>query len=177
LNFSFNHHFAPQTSSRRQHAPTTPTPPVLASRFDPVGRHDSRLARLGTSRKSRQPSVGSDLPFGVDRRFNHPLPVLICHRLILSRLFRSLLHQVLANLVGVADRFFDAEAFPAAIAILEPWWCSANLATLFNDRLGHHLNDRLWRLLLSSVDLSEVFDPGQIPLGSPRDFLRVPKQD
>jgi hypothetical protein len=44
--------------------------------------------------------------------------MLIGHRLILSRLFRSLLNQVLANLVGVADRFFDAKAFPAAIAIL-----------------------------------------------------------
>jgi hypothetical protein len=91
---------------------------VLASRLDPVGRHDSRLARLGTSRQSRQPSVGSDLSFGVCRRFDHPLPVLVCHRLILSRLFGSLLHQELANLVGVADRFFDAEAFPATVAIL-----------------------------------------------------------
>jgi hypothetical protein len=44
--------------------------------------------------------------------------MLVCHRLILSRLFGSLLHQELANLVGVADRFFDAETFPAAVAIL-----------------------------------------------------------
>jgi hypothetical protein len=103
--------------------------------------------------------------------------VLICHRLILSRLFGSLLHQVLANLVRVADRFFDAEAFPATVAILEPWWGSANLATLFDNRLGHHLDDCLWRLPGSSVDLPEVLDPCQIPLGSSRDFLGVPKQD
>jgi hypothetical protein len=103
--------------------------------------------------------------------------VLVCHRLILCRLFGSLLHQVLANLVRVADRFFDAEAFPAAIPILEPWWRSANLAVLFNDRLGHHLNDSLWRLLLSSVDLSKVLDPCQIPLGPSRDFLGVPEKD
>jgi hypothetical protein len=103
--------------------------------------------------------------------------MLICHRLILSRLFGSLLHQVLANLVGVADRFFDAETFPAAIAIFKPRWGSANLATLFDNRLRHHLDDRLWRLPLSSVDLLKVFDPGQIPLGSSRDFLGVPKQD
>jgi peptidoglycan biosynthesis protein MviN/MurJ (putative lipid II flippase) len=44
--------------------------------------------------------------------------MLICHRLILSRLFGSLLDQVLANLVGVADRFFDAKAFPATVSIL-----------------------------------------------------------
>jgi hypothetical protein len=103
--------------------------------------------------------------------------VLVGHRLILSRLFWSLLNQELANLVGVADRFFDAEAFPAAIAILEPWWRSANLTTLFDNRLGHHLDDSLRRLLCLSVDLSEVFDPGQVPLGSSRDFLGVPKQD
>jgi hypothetical protein len=100
--------------------------------------------------------------------------MLICHRLILSRLFGSLLHQELANLVRVADRFFDAEAFPATVAILEPWWGSANLATLFDNRLGHHLDDCLWRLFLFSVDLSEVFDPGQVPLGSSRDSLGVP---
>jgi hypothetical protein len=86
--------------------------------------------------------------------------VLVGHRLILSRLFRSLLHQELANLVRVADCFFDAETFPAAIPILEPWWRSANLATLLSDRIRHHLDDSPWRLLLSSVDLSEVFDPG-----------------
>jgi hypothetical protein len=103
--------------------------------------------------------------------------VLVCHRLILCRFFGSLLNQELANLVRVADRFFDAETFPTAIAILESWWRSANLATLFDNRLGHHLNGSLWRLLLSSVDLSEVFHPGQVPLGSSRDFLRVPKQD
>jgi hypothetical protein len=102
---------------------------------------------------------------------------LVCHRLILSRLFRSLLNQVLANLVGVANRFFDAEAFLATVAILEPWWRSANLAMLLSNRLRHHLDGSLWRLPLSSVDLSEVFDPGQIPLGPSRDFLGVPQQD
>jgi hypothetical protein len=95
----------------------------------------------------------------------------------LSRLFGSLLNQVLANLVGVADRFFDAEAFPATVTILEPWWRSANLATLFDNRLRHHLDGSPWRLLLSSVDRSEVFDTSQIPLGSSRDFLRVPQKD
>jgi hypothetical protein len=100
--------------------------------------------------------------------------MLICHRLILSRLFRSLLHQVLANFVRVADRFFDAETLPATVAILEPWWSPANFATLFDDRLGHHLDDSPWRLPLSSVDLSEVFDSCQVPLGPSRDFLRVP---
>jgi hypothetical protein len=103
--------------------------------------------------------------------------VLVCHRLILSRLFGSLLNQELANLVRVADRFFDAEAFPTTVAILKPWWRSANLATLFDNRLRHHLDDSLWRLLLSSVDLSEVFNPSQIPIGPSRDFLGVPKQD
>jgi hypothetical protein len=103
--------------------------------------------------------------------------MLICHRLILSRLFGSLLHQELANLVGVADSFFDAEAFPATVAILEPWWGSANLATLLGNRLGHHLDDCLWRLRCLSVDLSEVLDPGQVTLGPSRYFLGVPKQD
>jgi hypothetical protein len=103
--------------------------------------------------------------------------VLVGHRLILSRLFGSLLNQELANLVRVADRFFDAETLPATVAILEPWRSPANLATLLSDRIRHHLDDSPWRLLLSSVDLSEVLDPGQIPLGPSRDFLRVPKQD
>jgi hypothetical protein len=44
--------------------------------------------------------------------------MLIGHRLILSRLFGSLLHQELANLVGVADGFLNAKAFPATVAIL-----------------------------------------------------------
>jgi hypothetical protein len=87
------------------------------------------------------------------------------------------LNQELANLVRVANRFLDAETFPAAVAVLEPWWGAANLATLFDNRLGHHLNGSLCRLLLSSVDLPEVFDPGQVPLGPSRDFLGVPKQD
>jgi hypothetical protein len=103
--------------------------------------------------------------------------VLVCHRLILSRLFGSLLNQELTDLVRVADRFFNAEAFPATVAILEPWWRSANLATLFDNRLRHHLDDNLRRLLLFSVDLLEVLDPGQVPLGPSRDFLGVPKQD
>jgi hypothetical protein len=103
--------------------------------------------------------------------------VLVCHRLILSRFFRSLLNQVLANLVGVADRFFDAETFPAAVAILEPWWSSANLATLFDNRLSNHLNGSLRRLPCLSVDLPKVLDPGQIPLGPSRYFLRVPQKD
>jgi hypothetical protein len=100
--------------------------------------------------------------------------VLVSHRLILSRLFGSLLNQELTDLVRVADRFFNAETFPAAVAILEPWWRSANLTVLFDSRLGHHLNDSLWRLLCLSVDLSEVFDPGQVSLGSLRDSLCVP---
>jgi hypothetical protein len=103
--------------------------------------------------------------------------VLVGHRLILSRLFGSLLNQELANLVWVANRFFDAEAFPATVAILEPWRGSANLATLFDNRLGHHLDGSLWRSLFSSVDLSEVFGPCQVPLGPSRYFLGVPKQD
>jgi hypothetical protein len=44
--------------------------------------------------------------------------MLVGHRLILSRLFGSLLHQELANLVWVNDRFFDAETLPATVAIL-----------------------------------------------------------
>jgi hypothetical protein len=103
--------------------------------------------------------------------------MLVCHRLILSRFFRSLLHQELANFVRVADRFLDAETFPATVAILEPWWSPANLATLFDDRLGHHLDGSLWRLPLSSVELSEMLDPSQVPLGPSRYFLRVPKQN
>jgi hypothetical protein len=103
--------------------------------------------------------------------------VLVGHRLILSRLFRSLLHQELANLVGVADRFFDSKAFLATVAILEPWWRSANLAVLLSNRLGNDLDDSLCRLRCLSVNLSEVFDPSQIPLGSSRDFLGVPKQN
>jgi hypothetical protein len=42
------------------------------------------------------------------------------------------------------------------------------------NRLGNHLDDRLWRLFLFSVDLSKVLDPGQVPLGPSRDFLGVP---
>jgi hypothetical protein len=110
----------------------------------------------------------------VDRRLNQPLPVLVCHRLVLRRLFGSLLHQELANLVGVADRFFNSETFPATIAIFKSWWGAANLATLFDNRFGHHLNDSLLRLRCLSVDLSEVFDPSQIPLGPSRDFLGMP---
>jgi hypothetical protein len=100
--------------------------------------------------------------------------VLICHRLILSRLFRSLFNQVLANLVGVDDRFFYRETILTPVSILHGSFGPANVAVPFDNRLGHHLNDRPWRSLLFSVDLSKVFDPGQIPLGPSRDFLRVP---
>jgi hypothetical protein len=103
--------------------------------------------------------------------------VLVGHRLILSRLLRSLFHQVLANLVWVDDRFFEREAILAPIAILDRWRSPANIAMPFDNRLGHHLNDRPWRLLLSSVDLPKVLDPGQIPLGPSRDFLGMPQQD
>jgi hypothetical protein len=100
--------------------------------------------------------------------------VLVRHRLILSRLLRSLFHQVLANLVWVDDRFFEPEAILAPIAILDRGRSPANIAVPFDNRLGHHLDDRPWRLIAFSVDLSEMFDPGQIPLGPSRDFLRVP---
>jgi hypothetical protein len=103
--------------------------------------------------------------------------MLVCHRLVLCRLFGSLLHQELANLVRVADRFFNSETLLAAFAILEPWWRSANLAVLLGNRLGHYLDDSLRRLIAFSVDLSKVFDPCQVPLGSSRYFLRVPQQD
>jgi hypothetical protein len=46
-----------------------------------------------------------------------------------------------------------------------------------DNRLRDHLDDRFWRLLLFSVDPSEVFDPCQVPLGPSRDFLGVPEQD
>jgi hypothetical protein len=46
-----------------------------------------------------------------------------------------------------------------------------------DNRLRDYLDDRLWRLLLFSVDRSKVFDPGQVPLGPSRYFLRVPEQD
>jgi hypothetical protein len=103
--------------------------------------------------------------------------VLVCHRLILSRLFRSLFHQVLANLVRIADRFFNSETLLAAFAIFERSFGPANIATLLSDRLRYHLGDSLWRLLGSSVDLSKVFDPCQVPLGSSRDLLGVPEQN
>jgi hypothetical protein len=85
--------------------------------------------------------------------------VLVCHRLILSRLFRSLFRQVLADFVGVDDRFFEREAILAPIAILDRPFRPANIAVPFDNRLWNHLDDRLWRLLLSSVDLPKVFDP------------------
>jgi hypothetical protein len=103
--------------------------------------------------------------------------VLVCHRLILSRLFGSLLNQELADLVRVADRFFDAETFLAERAMLYRSLSPADIAMSFKNRLGNRLNDSLWRLPLSSVDLSEMFDPGQIPLGPSRYFLGVPQQD
>jgi hypothetical protein len=85
--------------------------------------------------------------------------VLVCHRLILSRLFGSLFHQVLANLVGVDDRFFERETILTPIAMLHGWRSPANLAMPARHR----------------VNLPEVFDPGQVPLGPLRDFLRVPQ--
>jgi hypothetical protein len=103
--------------------------------------------------------------------------MLICHRLILSRLFRSLFRQGLANLVWVDDRFFEREAILAPIAILDGSLGPANVAMSLGNRLRDHLYDRLWWLFLLSVDLSKVFDPSQVPLGSSRDFLGVPKQD
>jgi hypothetical protein len=100
--------------------------------------------------------------------------VLVGHRLILSRLLRSLFNQVLANLVWVDDRFFERETILAPVSILHRGRRPANVAVPFDNRLRHHLNDRPWRLILFSVDLSEVFDPCQIPLGSSRDPLGVP---
>jgi hypothetical protein len=103
--------------------------------------------------------------------------VLVCHRLILSRLLGSLFNQGLANLVGVDNRFFYRETILTPIAMLNRWRSPANVAMPLRNRLRHHLDDRLWRLLISSVDLPKVFDPGQIPLGPSRDPLRVPEQD
>jgi hypothetical protein len=103
--------------------------------------------------------------------------VLVCHRLILSRLFRSLFHQVLANLVWIDDRFFEPEAILAKLAILDGPFGPANIAVSLSSRLRGHLDDRSWRLLLSSVDLPKVFDPCQVSLGSLRDSLCVPEQD
>jgi hypothetical protein len=101
--------------------------------------------------------------------------VLVGHRLILSRLLGSLFHQVLADLVRVADRFFDSETLLAAFAIFKRSFGSADVAMPFDNRLRHHLDDSLRRLLLSSVDLSKVFGPGQVPLGPSRYFLGVPE--
>jgi hypothetical protein len=103
--------------------------------------------------------------------------VLVCHRLVLSRLLRSLFHQVLANLVGVDDRFFEREAILAPIAILDRPFGPANVAMPLSDWLGNHLDDSLWRLLLFSVDLPKMFDPCQVSLGPSRDPLGVPQQD
>jgi hypothetical protein len=100
--------------------------------------------------------------------------VLVCHRLILSRLFRSLFNQRLANLVWVAYGFLNPEAILAEFAILDGPLGPADIAMPFGNRLGNHLDDSLWRLLLFSVDLSKVFDPCQVPLGPSRDFLGVP---
>jgi hypothetical protein len=103
--------------------------------------------------------------------------VLVCHRLILRRLLRSLFHQVLANLVGVNDRFFERKAILTPVSILHRGRRPANVAMPLGSRLRHHFDDSLRRLLLSSVDLSKVFGPGQIPLGPSRDPLGVPEQD
>jgi hypothetical protein len=59
--------------------------------------------------------------------------------------------------------------------MLYRWRSPANIAVPFDNRLCNHLDDSLWRLLLSSVDLSEVLDPCQVPLGSSRDLLGVPQ--
>jgi hypothetical protein len=80
--------------------------------------------------------------------------------LVLSRLLRSLFNQSLANLVWVNDRFLEPEAILTPIAILHRWRSPANIAMPFGNRLRNHLDDRPWRLLLSSVDLPKVFDPG-----------------
>jgi hypothetical protein len=103
--------------------------------------------------------------------------VLVCHRLILSDLLRSLFHQRLTDLVGVDDRFFEREAILTPIAILDGPFGPANVAMPLSDWLGNHLNDSLWRLLLFSVDLPKVLDPGQVPLGPSRDLLGVPEQN
>jgi hypothetical protein len=100
--------------------------------------------------------------------------VLVCHRLILIRLLGSLFHQVSADFVGVDDRFFERETILAPVSILHRGRRPANVAVPFDNRLRHHLDDSPWRLLLFSVDLSEVFDPGQVPLGPSRDLLGVP---
>jgi hypothetical protein len=101
--------------------------------------------------------------------------VLVGHRLILSRLFRSLFNQCLANLVGVDDRFFERKAILAPVSIFDRPFRPADVAMPLGGRLGNHLNDSLWRLFLFSVDLPKVFDPGQVPLGPSRDLLRVPE--
>jgi len=54
--------------------------------------------------------------------------MLIGHRLILSRLFGSLLNQELADFVRVADRFFYREAILTPIAMLNRWRSPANVA-------------------------------------------------
>jgi hypothetical protein len=101
--------------------------------------------------------------------------VLVGHRLILSDPLRSLFNQVLANLVRVADRFFEPKAILTPVSILDRWRSPANIAMPLGNRLRDYLDDRLWRLFLSSVDLPKVFDPGQIPLGPSRDSLGVPE--
>jgi hypothetical protein len=103
--------------------------------------------------------------------------VLVGHRLILSRLFRSLFHQVLANLIGVDDRFFEREAILAPVSILDRSFRPADVAMSLRNRIRNHLDDRLWRLLLFSVDFPKVFDPCQVPLGPSRDPLGVPEQN
>jgi hypothetical protein len=82
---------------------------------------------------------------------------------------------VLADLVGVNDCFFYRETILTPIAMLNRSFRAANIAVPFDNRLGNHLDDSLWGLLFFSVDLSEVFDPSQVPLGPSRYFLGVPK--
>jgi hypothetical protein len=54
--------------------------------------------------------------------------VLVCHRLILSDSLGSLSYQVLANLVGVDDRFFYREAILTPIAMLNRGRSPADIA-------------------------------------------------
>jgi hypothetical protein len=53
------------------------------------------------------------------------------------------LNQELANLVRVADRFFDAEAILAERAMLYRSLGPADIAMSFKNRLGNRLSDSL----------------------------------
>jgi hypothetical protein len=54
--------------------------------------------------------------------------VLVCHRLVLSRLLWSLFNQGLADFVGVNDRLFEREAILTPIAMLNRWRRPADVA-------------------------------------------------